>query len=211
MRVLGIGTEWTAATRKCSASRDHRRGRDPLLNPVDDRAKQIKLIKPWTTAAMCHSGNKIKLAPLRHSLGPAICSRQVFEIAESIQRPKPRIAVSVIKDQLSSVLRKSRQVCRHRVHERLDVGERFLFNIYHRGSCRRPENAGTRRKNAADGAARRDAGIVKKTGIHLDSAGRLWTTNGLFDRRNFLWSEACLIACALASQHGRIKITSERV
>src|ERR1041385_8661643 len=158
---------------------------------------------------MSHPGKKVKLAPLRHSLESAICSRQVFEIAESIQRRKPRIAVSVIKDQLSSALGKSCQVCRHRVHERLDAGERFLFNIYHHRSCRRPENAWTRRKNAADGVARSDAGVVKKTGIHLDSPDRLWTTNGFFDRRNFLWSKARLIASVLTSQHSRIKITSE--
>src|SRR5512138_3145291 len=105
MRVPGIGTEWTAATRKRSASRNHGLGRDPLLNPVDHRAEQIKLIKPWTTAAMSHARNEVKLAPLRQSIESAICSRQVLEIAESIQRRKPRIAVSVIKDQLSSVLR----------------------------------------------------------------------------------------------------------
>src|SRR5450631_2108316 len=209
--VLRISTQWPAAPRKGFASCDHRRWRRSLLDPVDDRTQQIKLIQRLASATVAHPGNEIELAPLGYGVEAAVSSGHILVIAECSERRKPRVAIAVVEDQFSSVRREGRQVGGHRVHERLDGRKSFLINIHRHVSGRRSKNTGSGREQSPQRGTVRDACVVKEAGIDLGSTRGLRPAKGPLDGGSFFRSQTGVVLFSLACQHLGIEITGERI
>ena len=101
--MLRIGAQGPAPSWECFTFRIDRYRCRALFYPIDDCAKQVKLVKSLPSAAMAHSWNKVKLAPLRDRIKTAVRVRHIFVIAEGIERRKPGIAVAVIEDYFPSM------------------------------------------------------------------------------------------------------------
>src|ERR1035438_359767 len=108
--VLGIRAQRPASSRKCLSGGDHRFRRNAFLDPVQHCAEHVELVECRTAAAVAHPRHQKHPTPFGHLVRTAVSSGKGPVVLERIQRRKPRIAVSMEKEDLAATRGKRRQV-----------------------------------------------------------------------------------------------------
>ena len=117
----------------------------------------------------------------------------------------------MVENQLAAMSGECCQVGGHRVHQRLDIRQCFLFHIdFHCGGGW-SENAWPRRENPTDGATGCNPRVVQETGVNRKASSGLRAAHSFLDRFDFLPAEARIAFPFLARQQREIKIAAQRI
>ena len=183
----------TARERRARGHHGVRRG--ALFHPIDHRAQHVEGVCRLTATAVAHAGHQKEAAPRGHLIHAAVVRAHLLVVVDGVQCGEPRVAGTVIEEQLAAVRGERAQICPPlRVANRPWISrqrERFPVHIHLGRQVRwtqRTWSGAQQAWNAAPGGG--DPGVIQKPRIDLTPSGVLGTGERRLDCRGLLWRQA---------------------